>query len=89
MVTVCEVKPAFAGIAGAVLYSGLSEDSIRRKIRSGELTPYRPFAGKVLIDLRQLDELIRKSADQPTTRGRHMQQATGGEGTQGTGCEGV
>ncbi|NLS97425.1 MAG: helix-turn-helix domain-containing protein [Planctomycetaceae bacterium] len=57
----------FYSIASAALYCDLSEDSLRRLIERGDLTPHRPVRGKILIDRHQLDALILGSAGE--TRG--------------------
>lgn len=52
----------FLSIASAAAYCDLSEDSLRRLIERGDLTPHRPVRGKILIDRQQLDALILGSA---------------------------
>jgi len=48
----------FFSIASSAAYSDLSQDSIRRMIERGDLTPHRPVKGKILIDRQELDNLI-------------------------------
>lgn len=52
----------FLSLASAAAYCDLSEDSLRRLIERGDLTPHRPVRGKILIDRQQLDALILGSA---------------------------
>ncbi len=47
----------FLGIDEAAAYSGLSTKSLRRLIGSGKLTALKPV-GKILLDIRQLDQVI-------------------------------
>ena len=49
----------------AAEYSGLSEDSIRSLLTSGKLTALRPVPGRVVIDRRELDALLRASTKRP------------------------
>ncbi len=81
MTTATTPAQRYASISGAATYAGLSQESIRRKIRAGELTVFRPFPGKLLVDLRELDRLVRNSAGKSSTRGQHLaesrRQATG------------
>lgn len=53
----------------AASYSGVSAKSIRRLLSSGQLTPYRPCRGRILIDRRQLDAVISSATSTPR-RGR-------------------
>ncbi len=55
----------YLGVTGAARYSGLSEESIRRLLATRKLTGYRPIAGRVLIDRRELDALIRAADGRP------------------------
>jgi hypothetical protein len=48
----------WASVREAATYSGLSEKTIRRFIASGNLSPYWPLPGRVVVDLRDLDALI-------------------------------
>jgi hypothetical protein len=58
-------------IDAASTYSGLSQQSIRRLLAAGKLTPHRPVPGRVLIDKRQLDALIQAAVGRPRSkRGR-------------------
>jgi hypothetical protein len=56
------VTKRYASMREAQLYSGLSIDTLERLEREGKLSVFRPRAGKRLVDLRQLDEVIRESA---------------------------
>jgi excisionase family DNA binding protein len=55
------VRARFLAVTAAATYSGLSEETIRRWLRSGRLTAYRPNR-RVLVDREQLDRLILASA---------------------------
>jgi excisionase family DNA binding protein len=48
----------YIGIEDAAAYTGLCSRSIRRLLDRGELTALRPVAGKVLIDRREIDNLV-------------------------------
>jgi excisionase family DNA binding protein len=48
--------------AGAAAYCSLSEVAIRRWLRDGRLTPYRPLGRRVVIDRTELDRLIEATA---------------------------
>jgi hypothetical protein len=65
----------YAGIHDAAIFCGVSADVVRRWIRAGRLTRFVPTGGKVLVDLRELDQLIRASAGAESTRGQHLQNA--------------
>lgn len=61
----------FFGVADAAGLTGLSEESIRRLLSAGKLTPLRPLRGKILIDRRELENLVLTSTKTPRTgRGR-------------------
>ena len=57
--------PRFIGVTGAGRYTGLSNSSIRRLLASGKLTGLRPVRGRILIDLRELESLMRTSVSSP------------------------
>jgi excisionase family DNA binding protein len=61
------IDPRYFGIDGAASYCGLSAESIRRLLAAGRLTALRPIRGRVLIDKRQLDELVLRSDHKPRT----------------------
>jgi excisionase family DNA binding protein len=65
------IEPRFFTVSGAATYSSLSETSLRREIRAGRLTAYRPRKGRILLDRRQLDALI-TAADQRPRIGRGL-----------------
>ncbi len=55
----------------AAAYCDVSRDSIEKAITSGKLTAHRLVKGRVLIDRRELDSVIRSSTATPRTgRGR-------------------
>lgn len=65
-------KQRWLSVKAAASYASLSEDSIRRMLEEGQLTPYRPRRGTVLIDRRQLDRVILAATGEPRGgRGRH------------------
>jgi excisionase family DNA binding protein len=70
----------YTTIKGAAEYSGVSERTIRRLIARQRLTAFRPVAGRVLVDLRELDAAIRSSAGTASTRGAHLAGAQGEDG---------
>ncbi|HWE36730.1 MAG TPA: helix-turn-helix domain-containing protein [Isosphaeraceae bacterium] len=53
----------------AAAYASVSEQTIRRLIGAGKLTPYRPVSGRVVVDRRQLDALVLSSTG-PARSGR-------------------
>jgi hypothetical protein len=55
----------FLTIEDAAIRSGLSQESIRRLLSSGKLTPLRPVRGRIVIDVNQLDSLILSSDSRP------------------------
>ncbi len=59
------LTPRFLSIIAAAAYYSLSEKSFRRLISSGKLTAYRPV-GKVLLDTREIDQLVLSSTQRPT-----------------------
>jgi hypothetical protein len=70
MTTVVEAR--WAAVRYAAVYSGLSERTIHRMITDGKLVGHRPTPGRLLIDLRALDEVIKGSAGLPSTRGTRL-----------------
>jgi hypothetical protein len=54
--------PRYGSIVAASRYSGLSATTLRRLVAAGRLTCYRPTESRVLIDLLELDALVRSSA---------------------------
>jgi excisionase family DNA binding protein len=59
----------WATVTEAAAYSGLSDKTIRRLIARRELVGHRPVPGRILVDLRALDAIIRSSAGAAGTRG--------------------
>lgn len=51
----------FLSLKNAAFYCDLSEKTLRRLIKQGRLTAYRPARGKVLIKKEELDALIEGS----------------------------
>jgi excisionase family DNA binding protein len=52
-------------LQAAAAYSSLSRRTICRLIEAGRLAGHKPRGGRVLVDKRQLDEVIRGSATRP------------------------
>lgn len=59
----------YFSLKSAAFYCDLSQKTIRRFIRDGRLTAYRPARGKVLVKKKELDALIEKST-KPLRKGR-------------------
>jgi hypothetical protein len=58
-------------LADAARYAAMSEPSFRRLVAAGRVTAHRPLAGKIVIDKRQLDNLILSATTRPRSgRGR-------------------
>lgn len=49
----------YATVAEAVRWSGLTERTIRRMMAEKKLSTHRPTPGRVLIDLDELDKVIK------------------------------
>ena len=71
MKTIASCLPAvrFLSVCDAATYSGLGEPTIRRLLRTGMLTAYRPVPGRVLVDRTDLDRLFQESVGRRGTRG--------------------
>jgi excisionase family DNA binding protein len=70
----------YLSVAHAAMYCDLSEDSVRSLLSSGKLTAYRPVAGRVLIDRRELEALLQSSTKRPRrARGVYDRTAAGPE----------
>jgi excisionase family DNA binding protein len=67
----------YATLKVAEEFSGVSQRTLRRLIARQRLTSYRPVRGRVLVDLRELDALIRSTAGAAGTRGAHLTGARG------------
>jgi excisionase family DNA binding protein len=52
----------YLSLAGAAQYTTLSIGTIRRLLRDGRLTGYRPSGRRVLIDRQELENAIAESA---------------------------
>lgn len=55
----------------AHVFCGLSVRALRDMLARRDLTGYRPRPGRVLIDLRELDAVVRRGARRRGTRGRY------------------
>jgi excisionase family DNA binding protein len=53
----------FVSIAEAATYTGLGCETIRRKIREGTLRAYRPVRKKILLELNDVDMMVRASLE--------------------------
>jgi hypothetical protein len=56
------IERRFVPLVTSAVYSGLSITSLRRLARSGRLTPHRPVGRNILLDVRQLDQLVQDSS---------------------------
>jgi excisionase family DNA binding protein len=66
----------YFSVLEAATYTGLSSDSVRSLLASGKLTGLRPVPGRVLIDRKEIDALMR-SASRPPSRGRGIRPQEG------------
>ena len=66
----------FLTVRSAAMYTGLSEESVRRLVNTGKLKGYRPLRGRLLLDRRQIDAFILGSNRHPRNgRGyRHIKR---------------
>jgi excisionase family DNA binding protein len=53
------INPRFTDLATAAAYSSYSKRQLYQFVRKGILPAYRLHGGKLLIDLRELDDLIK------------------------------
>jgi excisionase family DNA binding protein len=60
----------YVSIADVAEYTGLSEGTIRNLLATRELTAFRPVPGRVVLDLREVERFVRRSAERRSTRGR-------------------
>lgn len=58
------IRPTFLTIAGAVQRSSLSEVTVRRMVRLGQLQAHR-VGRRLLVEAEQLDRVIRGGNDTP------------------------
>jgi excisionase family DNA binding protein len=66
-----DLERRFLTVADAAVYTGLSQESIRRLLARGRLHALRPVRGRVLIDRHELEALVLTSTATPRTgRGR-------------------
>jgi len=63
----------YAKIEECSEYSGLSVRTLHRMVADGRLTGYRPIAGRLLIDLHELDAFVRAAAGGKCARGRYRE----------------
>jgi excisionase family DNA binding protein len=59
------IAPKYANLQTAAPWSGLSEKTLRRLIGEGKLTSYSPVGDRILINLHELDDLIRGGRVKP------------------------
>jgi excisionase family DNA binding protein len=57
-------------ILQAVQHTGLSDKTLRRLVREGKLTGYRPVGGRLLLSVVELTAFIEASAANKCTRGK-------------------
>jgi hypothetical protein len=57
--------PRFIGMDAAAHRTGVSVASIRRLIQTGRLKGYRPAAGRIVVDVRELDTVVLTSSKRP------------------------
>jgi hypothetical protein len=70
------LSPRWGTYKAASVYSGVSQALLRNWVRDGLLTRYCPAGrGRVLIDLEELDQLIRSGAGQVPSRGANLNKA--------------
>lgn len=63
--------PEWMSVATFAKYADMSEESARKLISTGDLTAYRPLKGKILINRREADNVIRSRTSTPRVgRGR-------------------
>jgi excisionase family DNA binding protein len=62
----------FATVNEAAEWSGLSSRTIRRLLQANELTSFRPLADCVIVNLQELDMVIRNSEGRKGSRGRGL-----------------
>lgn len=63
----------YVDIPAAATYACVSQKTVRRWIARGELQGFRPAGlGKILVDVKALDSLIRSGAKGQITRGAHL-----------------
>ncbi|MBX9656389.1 hypothetical protein K2Y11_22465 [bacterium] len=61
-------RSPWAGIKTAAQHAAVSEDTIKGMLSSGRLQAYRPCPGRVVVNLDELDDLIRSSTATPRHR---------------------
>jgi excisionase family DNA binding protein len=64
------IQPRWMSLAAAAAYSSLSRRTISRMIEAGRLQAHKPNGGRVLIEKRQLHEVIRRSTMAPRSGSR-------------------
>ena len=72
----CLPLARYLSVSDTSAYSGLGEPTIRRLLRTGMLTAYRPVPGRVLVDRAELDRLFLDSVGRRGTRGAHLHDMT-------------
>jgi excisionase family DNA binding protein len=64
-----EIEPRYVSFRDGARYSGLSEQTLQRLVNRGLLTPHR-VGRRVLLDVRQLDDLLQESAETDSVKER-------------------
>jgi excisionase family DNA binding protein len=68
--------PRWGTVQSASRYTGLSVGLIRKWLQDGYLTKFRPGGrGRTLLDLNQLDELIKAGKGVSSSRGGNLKKA--------------
>jgi excisionase family DNA binding protein len=52
----------YATVPQVALFTGLSDGTIRNLLATGQLTGYRPVPGRILLDLREVENFMHESA---------------------------
>ena len=73
MIAGSDEQRRFLTIANAATYCDLSSKSIRRALAKGELTPFRPARGRIVVDVRELESWVLGATSTPrNSRGRFL-----------------
>ena len=70
MATKTAIARKYVTVAEAAEFSGVSVGTIRNLIAMRELTGFRIVPGRIVLDLLEVDNFVRRSSGQCSTRGR-------------------
>ena len=70
MATKTGAPKGYVSIDEAAAYTGLSAGTIRNLLATLELTAFRPVPGRIVLDIREVERFVRKSAGRRSTRGQ-------------------